>query len=157
MLHHGIRCARVFRTGQQAPIPILGSCPTVWLCLSVRNTSSMGAYTRTQFPLKKNKSLRGVLMCLRCPPGPILGAVPAFPVSARPVLGQLEKEEKEVKEESGRAGPGRRAGPTDSGLSCTSGQQQQCPPNTLPENCLFTTRHPPSEGTTTIFRPCLAS
>ena len=39
-------------------------------------------------------------MCLRCPPGPILGAVPAFPVSARPVLGQLEKEEeKELEEE----------------------------------------------------------
>ena len=92
----------------------------------------------------------------------ILGAVPAFPVSATPVLGQLEKEEKELEEEKeeeeyGRAGPGRRAGPTDSGLSCTSGQQQQCPPNTLPENCFFTTRHPPSEGTTTISRPCLAS
>ena len=87
----------------------------------------------------------------------ILGAVPAFPVSAIPVLGQLEKEEKEVKEEYGRAGPGRRAGPTDSGLSCTSGQQQQCPPNALPENCFFTTRHPPSEGTTTTSRPCLAS
>ena len=53
MRHDGIRCARVFRTGQQAPIPILGCGPTVWLCLSVRNTSSMGAYTRTQFPLKK--------------------------------------------------------------------------------------------------------
>ena len=59
-------------------------------------------------------------MCLRCPPGPILGAVPAFPVSARPVLGQLEKEEEELEEEKleeeeeeyGRAGPGRRAGPT---------------------------------------------
>ena len=50
----------------------------------------------------------------------ILGAVPAFPVSARPVLGQLEKEEEKEKEleeekeeeEYGRAGPGRRAGPT---------------------------------------------
>ena len=52
-------------------------------------------------------------MCLRCPPGPILGAVPAFPVSARPVLGQLEKEEEKLEEEEcGRAGPGRRAGPT---------------------------------------------
>ena len=53
-------------------------------------------------------------MCLRCPPGPILGTVPAFPVSARPVLGQLEKEEEkeEEEEEYGRAGPGRRAGPT---------------------------------------------
>ena len=28
----------------------------------------------------------------------ILGAVPAFPVSARPVLGQLEKEEEKEKE-----------------------------------------------------------
>ena len=56
-------------------------------------------------------------MCLRCPPGPILGAVPAFPVYAIPVLGQLEEEKEEEKEleeeeECGRAGPGRRAGPT---------------------------------------------
>ena len=50
MRHDGIRCACVFRTGQQAPIPILGCGPTVWPCLSLRNTSSMGAYIRTQFP-----------------------------------------------------------------------------------------------------------
>ena len=110
-------------------------------------------------------------MCLRCPPGPILGAVPAFPVSAIPVLGQLEKEEKEKEkeekeeeekeeeeeEEYGRAGPGRRAGPMVRAELHIWTAPQQCPPNTLPENCFFTTCHPPFEGTTTTSRPCLAS
>ena len=100
-------------------------------------------------------------MCLRCPPGPILGAVPAFPVSAIPVLGQLEKEEKEKQEEEeeecGRAGPGRRAGPRQRAELHIWTAPQQCPLNTLPENCFFTTRHPPSEATTTTSRPCLAS
>ena len=91
-------------------------------------------------------------MCLRCPPGPILGAVPAFPVSAIPVLGQLEKEEEELEEEEkakeekeeeeyGRAGPGRRAGPTDSGLSCTSGQLRS---SALSTHCLRTASSQPA-------------
>ena len=87
-------------------------------------------------------------MCLRCPPGPILGAVPAFPVSAIPVLGQLEEKEEEEEEEeekeeeeSGRAGPGRRAGPTDSGLSCTSGQLRS---SALPTHCLRTASSQPA-------------